>query len=216
MKIYSFQTFRLTKVLYTAEEVGQDYELILLNPQKGEHKAPEHLARQPLGRVPAIEWQGETFFESNSICRLLAEINNNQLYGTTPMQHARVNQWVDFVTQHLSNHMMTFAWQEAVRVQFFGQQTEAEACVTAQASLNDLLPVLEKPLGQYEFLAGDAISIADTILLAYAQIETFTSLELEAFPNLWRWYQMMNKRPAIQRALDRLPGRGIFSFLAQA
>ena len=41
MKIYSFPTFNLLKVLLTAEELNLDYELHLLDATKGEHKSPD-------------------------------------------------------------------------------------------------------------------------------------------------------------------------------
>lgn len=216
MKIYSFPTFNLTKLLYTAEEVGQDYELVLFTPGKLEHKTPEHIARHPLGKVPAVEINGETLFESNAICRLMAELNGNKLYGDTPIERAKVNQWVDFITQHYLRLLATFAWEEGIRVHYFGQETNRQACDDAQQELETLLPVLDQQLSDKPFFTGQDITLADTIAFALIQIESFTSLDIGNHAHLVRWYQAMNQRPAIQAALDKLPGRGIFSFTAQS
>ena len=215
MKIYSFPTFNLTKLLYTAEEVGQDYELVLFAPEKMQHKSPEHLARHPLGKVPAAEIDGETLFESNAICRLMAELNHNKLYGDSPLARAKVNQWVDFITQHYLRLLATFAWEEGIRVHYFGQQTDTQACQAAQQELNELLPVLDQQLADNPFIAGQDITLADTVGFALLQIESFTSLDLSNHSHLTRWYQAMAKRPSVKTALDQLPGRGIFSFTAQ-
>ena len=67
MNIYSFPTFNLAKILITAEELNLDYQLHLLDAKQGDHKKPEHIARHPLGRVPAIELNGRHYIESNSI-----------------------------------------------------------------------------------------------------------------------------------------------------
>ncbi len=93
MNIYSFATFNLTKLLLTAEELGIPSQLHLLDAMKGEHKTPAHLARHPMGKVPAVEINGQHYFESNSICRLMAELNGNKLYGNSPEEHAHVNEW---------------------------------------------------------------------------------------------------------------------------
>ena len=216
MKIYSFPTFNLTKLLYTAEELGQDYELVLLDPTKLEHKTPEHLERHPLGKVPALEWQGEFYFESNNLCRLLSEINDNRLYGNTPAEHARVNQWIDYVGLQVAQHMMTFAWEEGIKPAYFGGETDPEALVTAGENLAKLLPVLEHNLAKNEFLAGAEFTIADTTSFAMCQIESFTSMSLDNYPAISRWYQQVGQRPAVDKGLDKLPGRAIFPFLIKS
>lgn len=215
MKIYSFPTFNLTKLLYTAEELSQDYELELFEAPKLQHKTPGHLARHPLGKVPVIEINGKTLFESNAICRLMAELNNNNLYGNTPFERAQVNQWIDYVTQHLLRLLATFAWEEGVSVHYFGNATNTEACIQAQEELNKLLPTVDNQLSQNKFLVRDEITIADTIAFALFQIESFTTLEFSQFKHIEAWYQHMAKRPATQRALDKLPNRAIFGFLAK-
>jgi glutathione S-transferase len=53
------------------EEVGAPYEPISVSAE--EVKQPEHLARQPLGRVPVLETDGELLFASTAICLHLAD-----------------------------------------------------------------------------------------------------------------------------------------------
>lgn len=215
MKIFSFPTFNLTKVLYTAEELGQSYDLQLFSPTKMEHKSPEHLARHPLGKVPVLEYNGEFFYESNNLCRLLAEINSNRLYGDTPVARAHVNQWLDFFSQHIGQQMIVFAWQEGVKPAYFGGETDPEAINEANKILTQQLPVVDKTLADREFLAANHLTIADTVAFALCQIQSFTSLDLTGYSNISRWYEHMSHRPATEKALAKLPGRAIFEFLAK-
>jgi glutathione S-transferase len=49
------------------------HELAILDFAKGEHKQPDHVARQPFGKMPAIEHDGAPLFESRAIVRYIGE-----------------------------------------------------------------------------------------------------------------------------------------------
>jgi glutathione S-transferase len=55
------------------EELGQPYRFHLLNLGKGEHKRPEYLAINPMGKVPAIVHRGAVITEAAAICCYLAD-----------------------------------------------------------------------------------------------------------------------------------------------
>ena len=70
MKIYGHPLSTCTrKVLTTLVETNQPYELVTLDFMKGEHKQPAHLARQPFGRMPTLDDDGFTLYESRAMCR---------------------------------------------------------------------------------------------------------------------------------------------------
>ena len=212
MKIYSFPTFNLLKVLITAEELNLDYEFHLLDATKGEHKSPEHMARHPLGKVPVLEYQGEHYIESNSICRLLAEENNNLLYANTPSQKAVINQWVDLMAFHPGRWMAVFFFEEAIKPNIPDSTPNQEQINDATEFLQQQLPVLEERLRKNTFLAGEAISIADTVAYAYCHTHEHTSVSFDDYPNIKKWYQAMKSRPAVERAMARLPNGSIVPF----
>ena len=55
------------------EEVGQPYDVHLLNLQKGENRDPKYLAVNPMGKVPAIRHDGVVITEAAAICCYLAD-----------------------------------------------------------------------------------------------------------------------------------------------
>src|SRR5207247_1620684 len=61
------------RVQLVLEEKGLDYEPVLLSFDKGEHKSAAHLARSPHGKVPALEDDGVTLYESSAIVEYLEE-----------------------------------------------------------------------------------------------------------------------------------------------
>jgi hypothetical protein len=56
---------RPIRVVWALEEVGADYELVMITPEEG--RSQEHLARHPLGRVPVLEDEHGPMFESTAL-----------------------------------------------------------------------------------------------------------------------------------------------------
>src|SRR5205807_6980068 len=63
---------RPRRVLWILEEIGEPYELTIMNWEQG--STEEHRARQPLGRVPVVEFDAGYVFESAAICLHLADL----------------------------------------------------------------------------------------------------------------------------------------------
>ena len=79
------------RVQLVLEEKGLPYEPVLLSFSKGEHKTPEHLARSPHGKVPAITDDGVTLYESTPIVDYLEErYPDRPLLPRDPAGRARV------------------------------------------------------------------------------------------------------------------------------
>ncbi len=201
MKIYGFPTFNLTKVLLTAEEVGQPYELISIDPMKGELKTPENLQRHPLGKMPSLEDNGEFLCESAAMCRYIAVKNGDKLYGSSAMAKAKVDQWMDTLSCHIGRWLQVFYWQEIIKPKYFQQETDKAAVAEAQEWLDQQLPALEKQLGENEFVAGSTISIADTFAFGCFSILEEISLSVADYPNLQRWYETMKARPSFAKVM---------------
>jgi len=212
MNIYSFPTFNLTKLLLTAEELGTPYQLHLLDAMKGEHKTPAHLARHPMGKVPAVEINGQHYFESNSICRLMAELNGNKLYGNTAEEHAHVNEWIDMIGYHIGRWLTVYFFEELVKpILMKGQAPSETALKEAAGFLAQQLPVLEQALGKHVFITGDKITIADTIGFSMLDIAEYTSVDLSTYPNIKKWYNSMKARPSYSRAMAKMPQGKMFA-----
>lgn len=210
MKIYGFPTFNVTKVLLTAEEIGLDYEYIALNPAKLEHKLPEHMSRHPLGKVPALEHNGRYLFESAAICRYLARVSDSKLYGGDAYEMAVIDAWVDMAGLHIGRWLASIAFNEAVLHRMMGKPLNQEAVDEAKKWLSEQLPPLEHQLGVNSYVAGDHLTIADTIMASFMQVHEVTSFDIEAWPNIFRWYQGIRQSPAMIRALEHFPDSKLF------
>ncbi len=64
---------RAQAVRWMLEELGEPYDLRVLDFEKDEHKSPEYLALNPMGKVPTIVHQGVPVSEVAAICAYLAD-----------------------------------------------------------------------------------------------------------------------------------------------
>ena len=64
-----------------------------------------------------------------------------------------------------------------------------------------LYGVLDKRLGQVEFVAGE-VSIADFAILGWAWRHERHKVDLAEFPNVKRWYEAMMARPGTARGFE--------------
>ena len=64
---------RSTGVFILLEELGAPYDLRLVNMKIMEHRQPAFLAINPMGKVPALEHEGQLITEVGAICMYLAD-----------------------------------------------------------------------------------------------------------------------------------------------
>ena len=71
--LYSNPMSRGRTVQWLLDELGAPYDLKVLDLAKGEQKAPQYLAINPMGKVPAIVHRGVVVTEAAAICVYLAD-----------------------------------------------------------------------------------------------------------------------------------------------
>jgi glutathione S-transferase len=101
MKLYYVPKTRASRPRWVLEELGVPYELVRLDPSKGETRAAEHLVRQPLGHVPVLEDGPVRLFESAAICLWLAEREGKLLPRPGTPARALTYQWLFYAMTEL-------------------------------------------------------------------------------------------------------------------
>ncbi|HQQ64506.1 MAG TPA: glutathione S-transferase family protein, partial [Pseudomonadales bacterium] len=92
-----------------------------------------------------------------------------------------------------------------------GQTPSETALKEAADFLRQQLPVLEQALSQHAFIAGDTITIADTIGFSMLDIAEYTSADLSAFPHIRQWYGAIRARPSYSQAMAKMPQGRMFA-----
>ena len=73
LTLYHAAPSRSSTALWMLEEIGEPYELRVLDLKAGEQRAPAYLAVNPMGKVPALVHDGVLITEVGAICLYLAD-----------------------------------------------------------------------------------------------------------------------------------------------
>jgi len=191
LRLYDYgESGNAYKVRLLLSQLGQPFERVPLDILAGETRTAEFLARNPNGRVPTLEWpDGRCLAESNAILFHLAE-GTDFLPGDA-FERALVLQWM-FFEQY--SHEPYIA---VVRFWHFSGQLDAhrdELPARMERGI-EALRVMERHLGECDFLVGDTYSVADIALYAYTHVAHEGGFDLAPFPALRHWLERVRRRP---------------------
>ena len=174
------------KVMYVANALGLQYEKKGVNLMEGEGQKPEYLAIHPAGKVPAMVDGDFKLFESNAIIRYFARKKNSDLYPNDIKQQAIIDQWIDFVSIHIQNGVSRVLWNKVFAPKL-GKEVDQNSMKCGYEFLEKYLPVVNQQLGRTKYLAGDKLSLADFVLLAYTDPLETIEVDIKKYPKLAKW-----------------------------
>ncbi|HEY7714768.1 MAG TPA: glutathione binding-like protein [Candidatus Binatia bacterium] len=200
IQLYTWGTPNGKKVSIMLEEIGMAYEVHPVNIAEGEQFKPEYLAINPNNKIPSIiDTEGPggkpfTLFESGAILMYLAE-KSGRLLPADMQPRYTVIQWLMFQMGGVGPMFgqANYFYRQQEKVPFAIERFHKEAL--------RLYGVLNKELGQREFLAGD-YSIADIATYPWVWRHEMHHVKLEDFPSVKRWYDAISARPAVQRGME--------------
>jgi GST-like protein len=194
--LYTFTTPNGRKASIMLEEVGLPYNVHKIDITKGDQFTPEFVAINPNSKIPAIidSETGITVFESGAILIYLAK-KTGKLLPTNDKEQFQVLSWLMLQMGSVGpmlgqlNHFKKFAPE---KIPYAIERYEKETL--------RLYGVLDGQLQEREFLCGD-YSIADIATYPWIAIYEMQGLTLDSHPNLKRWVETMQQRPAVERGM---------------
>ncbi len=201
--LYTWKTSNGRKASIMLEELGVPYEVHPINIGTGEQFDPEFLKISPNNRIPAIvdpegpDGQPLRLFESGAILIYLAEKFKSPLLPTDPRYRITVIQWL--------------MWQMGGVGPMFGQlhhfnRAAKEDVPYAKKRYSDetrrLYGVMNRRLGESEYLGGPDYTIADIATYPWTVRYEWQGVDLNEFPNVKRWFDAISARPAVQTGLE--------------
>ena len=179
----------------------QPFEMVLINPgSAGDNgsRHPDYLAKNPGGTIPTIEEPDTGFVlaEAHAIlCYLYNRYGWHDVYPADPQARALVDWYLHFHHRNVRDASVGLVAPKIRKDLDIPQATQA----AAKATLTRALQALEDGwLARSQFLAGDAVTIAD--MAAYEEIgqlqPCFTNVyDFSPFPNVARWLADMQAVP---------------------
>ena len=195
--LYTFTTPNGRKASVMLEEVELPYNVHKIDITTQQQFTPEYIAINPNSKIPAIVDQetGIKVFESGAILIYLAE-KTGFLLPTEQKSRFQVLEWLMFQMGGVGpmfgqlNHFKRFAPE---KLPYAIERYEKETL--------RIYGVLDKQLQSNEFICGN-YSIADVATYPWVAIYEFLGLTLDNYPNLKRWVEIVQQRPAVQRGMQ--------------
>jgi len=202
--LYTAPTPNGWKASICLEELELPYEVHIINLMAGDQKQPDYVKLNPNGRIPTIVDRDEgnfAVFESGAILLYLAE-KTGRLLPTDRRGRSRVVQWLMFQMGGIGPML-----GQAHHFRRYAKEQIPYAIERYTSEATRLYRVLDKRLGQAEYLAGE-YSLADMAVYPWLRPYKWQGQDIAAWPNLQRWYSAVRERPAVQRGLAVLAERG--------
>ena len=185
------------KVALLLEELGLPYEPVPVDTRRGEQFAPDYVALNPNGKVPAIVDDGATVFDSNAILLYLAE-KTGRFLPESPADRGPFLSWLMFIASGVG----PFSGQ-AVHFKHFTPEPVPYAHDRYQYEARRHYAILDAHLGGRRYMMGDTYTILDMSLWGWARMIPFILGESAwaDLPHLKRLHDEISARPAAARAL---------------
>lgn len=200
IQLYTWGTPNGKKVSIMLEEIGLPYQVHPIDISQGDQMKPEYLVINPNNKIPAIiDTEGPggkplTLFESGAILLYLAE-KSGKLWPADVRQRYSVIQWLMFQMGGVGPMFgqANYFYRLEEKVPYAIERFHKEA--------RRLYNVLDQELSSKEYLAGE-YSIADIASYPWVGRHEGHRVKLEEYPNVKRWFDIISKRPAVQRGME--------------
>jgi glutathione S-transferase len=180
-------------VHWLLEELGEPYDMKVLDLEKGDHKKPEFLQINPMGKVPAIVHRGTVVTEAAAICTYLADA----------YPHAHLAPAFDEPQRGTYLRWMFFGAgciEPAIVDKLFNRPAVERKGALGYGSYEDTLNALETALTPGPWILGQRFSAADVYVGAQIQWGLMVKA-LEPRPKFLQFVERIAARPAMQKVL---------------
>jgi glutathione S-transferase len=186
------------------EELGQDYELELVDRAGNAQKSRDYLKINPNGRIPTLVDGDLVLFEAAAI--VLHLVDQHPEAGLAPKvgtpARAKFYQWMTFLTNSLQEELMIWQYPERLA----GTDAAASDIVRrgAEKRAEAYLDVIEQHLkANGPLFLGETLSAADFYLVMLARWARPMTSPPRSRPNIARLLDKVSALPSVRRAYER-------------
>ncbi|QIC68095.1 glutathione S-transferase family protein [Acinetobacter schindleri] len=198
--VYYWGTPNGHKITIALEEMGLPYQILPVNILENDQFQPDFLAISPNNKIPAIvdqdgpDHRSISIFESGAILQYLGR-KTGLFYPNDEIKRIQVEQWLMWQMGGLgpmlgqNHHFSRFAPE---RIPYATERYVNET--------KRLYGVLDKQLIGQDYVTGE-YSIADMAIFPWLLRYEWQGIDLTDYPEISRYIERMQARPAVQKAL---------------
>lgn len=199
--LYTWSTPNGRKVSIMLEETQLPYKVHAINIGQGDQNKPAFIKLNPNSKIPAIvdpdgpDGKPISMMESGAILVYLAGKTGRLLPASTRGKY-EVLQWLMFqmggvgpIFGQVHHFLRAAKTSVPYAIERYTRETQR------------LYGVLDSRLGDHEYLA-DEYSIADIATYPWVARYEWHKTDLNAFPHVKRWFELLSARPAVQRGMN--------------
>ncbi|KAM3351573.1 hypothetical protein ACQJBY_023503 [Aegilops geniculata] len=204
VKLYGMtMSWNVTRCVAALEEAGVEYDVVPIDFGAGEHKAPDHLARNPFGQMPVLQDGDFYVWESRAICKYTCRKNKPELLKEGNLKEsAMVDVWLEVEAHQYTAALEPIILECLIRPMFGrARATDQKIVEDNLVKLKKVLEVYEERLTKCKYLAGDFLSLADlnhVSITACLAATPYASL-FDAYPHVKAWWSGLMARPSVQK-----------------
>jgi glutathione S-transferase len=193
LTLYHAAPSRSSIALWMLEEVGEPYDLQVLDLKKGENRAPAYLAVNPMGKVPALQHGDAVVTEVAAICCYLAD----------EFPAARLNVPIGDPRRGTYLKWLFFGpscVEPAVTERAFPRKDPVPRSTLGYGEFETVVDVLVQATAAAEpYLLGEQFTAADVVIGSQLRWGMMFGL-IPKRPELAAYVARLEKRPALERA----------------
>lgn len=206
--LYTWPTPNGHKIHIMLEECRLPYAVHAVDIGAGEQFTPEFLAISPNNKIPALvdsegpDGKPMALFESGAMLLYLAGKTGRFLPRSVRGRY-QVLQWLMFQIGSVGPML-----GQAHHFRMYAPEKIPYAIDRYTREAGRLYGVIDRELERTgAFIAGRQYSIADMAIYPWLRSHANQGVDLAQYPQLRRWYDTVEARPAVQRALTILAER---------
>jgi glutathione S-transferase len=192
LTLYHAAPSRSSIALWMLEEVGAPYDIHLLSLSKGENRAPDYLAVNPMGKVPALRHGDTVITEVAAICMYLADAfpaaKLNVPIGTP--RRGTYLKWLFFAPGCI---------EPAVTDRAYPRKEEARRAMLGYGDFDTTMDVIAAAVAKKPWLMGEQFTAADVVCGSHIRWGMMFKMIPER-PEFSAYAARIAARPAAQRA----------------
>lgn len=196
LTLYHAAPSRSSIVRWMLEEIGEPYDLELLDLKAGTHREPAYLAINPMGKVPTLVHEGVAITETAAICTYLADAFP-QAKLAIPVGDPRRGpylKWLFFAPTCI---------EPAILDRAFPRTQEPPRGTLGYGDYDTVIEVLEQGVGTASpYLFGEQFTAADIVIGSQLRWGMMFGL-IPQRPAFLPYVERLNAREALQRATEQ-------------